>query len=208
MVYKVTRRWTLNSTPHRLKLLYRKSFTLPQFCHLCTVKPETFKTLWICTNLPATFLTKQQRRESEKVSLYVYVNVSIRKIILLDDVHLVCEYLCRSSPLCSPPLLSSLCRICLIISLSWRLLFLLIWRAAMCENLSGSFIWLLIYYIKVQSDIFELYKGGNKKHFDNLLHVLYQRVRPQKQPAVCLRIFQIKTTFLWSTAWRHLFPQT
>lgn len=27
-----------------------------------------------------------------------------------------------------------------------------------------------------------LYKGGNKKHFDNLLHVLYQRVRPQKQP--------------------------
>lgn len=35
-----------------------------------------------------------------------------------------------------------------------------------------------------------------KKHFDNLLHVLYQRVRPQKQPAVCLRIFQIKTTFL------------
>lgn len=112
------------------------------------------------------------------------------------------------SVLPSSPLLSSLCRICLIISLSWRLLFLLIWRAAMCENPSGSFIWLLIYYIKVQSDIFELYKGGNKKHFDNLLHVLYQRVRPQKQPAVCLRIFQIKTTFLWSTAWRHLFPQT
>lgn len=104
--YKVTRRWTLNSTPHLLKLLCRKSFTLPQFCHLCTVRPEKFKTLRTCTDLPATFLTKQQRRESEKVSLYVYVNVSIRKIILLDDVHLVCEYLCRSSPLCSPLLLS------------------------------------------------------------------------------------------------------
>ena len=110
-------------------------------------------------------------------------------------------------PLCAP-LFCSLCRICLIISLSWRLLFLLIggWR---CVKTSLAVLYDFLFIIsKVQSDIFELYKGGNKKHFDNLLHVLYQRVRPQKQSAVCLRIFQIKTTFLWSTAWRHLFPQT
>lgn len=62
-----------------LKLLYIKSFILPQFRRLCTVKFEKSRAHWIRTNPPAPFLSSNNET-SLKVFLYVYVNVSIRKL--------------------------------------------------------------------------------------------------------------------------------
>lgn len=159
---------TEQHTSHLLELLYiKKSLILPQFLPSLYCKmSETKNSLNTYKKTYQPHFCSSHIEASLNVFLYVYVNVSIRKIILLDNVHFVCIFVVyppKSSPV---PFRLNLGYV-------WWFLCqgdccLCEWRAAMCENLSGSFIWRLIYYIKVQSDIFGLYRGGNKTHFDNL----------------------------------------
>lgn len=152
--------WTAHLTPFKTPL--RKIVILPQFRHLCTVRFSEMKKLnmWK-SNSPIQATPRQVWLLS--VCLCKCVNTQN----YTDGRRAFC-YLVYPSTSSSAPFPLNLGYFW------WFLCCFCGWRAAMCKNLSGGFIWHLIYYIKVQHDIFGLYKEGNKTNFDKILHFFLQ----------------------------------